>query len=67
MYRIASVPEGTPYRIWLWLTHKNGDFDAIFMTEQAAPGQLESHILDRCLNYTSLAFRVGKKKLSVIV
>ena len=55
LYWIAFVPPRKSYRIGIRLTHVNGDFDAISMTERngVTPiSEVESHVLDTLGVYT---------------
>ena len=69
IYRIAFPPAQKPYRIGIQFTHKNGDFEAISLTERicaARISKLESHISDSVHSIPdSLLFR--HKKLFGIV
>ena len=59
LYWIAFLPPRKSYRIGIRLTHVNGDFDAISVTEQncAAPiSKVESHLSHRCSYFTGEVF-----------
>ena len=59
LYWIAFVPPRKSYQIGIRLTHVNGDFDAISVTEQncAAPiSKVESHLSHRCSYFTGEVF-----------
>ena len=61
LYQVAFTPASKPYRIELLFTYKNGDFDAISVTERSgamnivgamAIFKVESHMWVRCSHYS---------------
>lgn len=46
LYRIAFALAWKPYQTGFLVTHKNGDFDTISVTEQSC--KVDSHVSDRC-------------------
>lgn len=50
LYQIAFALTQKAYQTGFLVTYKNGDFDAISVTEQSC--KVESHVLDRCSHCT---------------
>ena len=49
LYQIAFALTQKPYQTGFLVTHKNGDFDAISVTEQSC--KVEYHVSDSCSHY----------------